>query len=86
MSTVFALSLSVSGLSAPAPAATPPAPNQRKLGQKNNGKTIDPVCGMEVETKTALSTSYKGKTYYFCSPEDRAKFLKSPDSWVGKKK
>jgi Cu+-exporting ATPase len=30
----------------------------------------DPVCGMEVEVETtppALTTEYKGKTYYFCS-------------------
>lgn len=29
----------------------------------------DPVCGMEVEVETtppALTTEYKGKTYYFC--------------------
>ena len=31
---------------------------------------IDPVCGMEVDPKTAPSTTCKGKTYYFCGPEE----------------
>jgi Cu+-exporting ATPase len=37
--------------------------------------TIDPICGMEVDEKTALSVEYEGKTYYFCSPRCRDKFL-----------
>jgi len=29
----------------------------------------DPVCGMEVDPKTAAGKSeYQGHTYYFCSP------------------
>ena len=35
----------------------------------------DPVCGMMVdESKTNLSTTYKNKTYYFCSQECKRKF------------
>lgn len=48
-------------------------------------KVTDPVCGMEVDPKTAPSATYKGKTYYFCSPEDKAKFLKDPETYVKKK-
>ena len=36
---------------------------------------IDPICGMEVDEKTALSVEYEGKAYYFCSPGCRDKFL-----------
>jgi Cu+-exporting ATPase len=36
---------------------------------------IDPICGMEVDEKTALSVEYEGKKYYFCSPGCRDKFL-----------
>ena len=35
----------------------------------------DPICGMEVDEKTALSAEYEGKTYYFCSPGCREQFL-----------
>ena len=47
---------------------------------------IDPVCGMEVESKDAQNTfDHEGTTYYFCGrgcrldfEEDPAKFL-APD-------
>jgi YHS domain-containing protein len=48
-------------------------------------KAVDPVCGMEVETANAPKTTYAGKTYYFCSEEDKAKFLKDPARYAGKK-
>ena len=35
----------------------------------------DPICGMEVDEKTPLHVEYKGKTYYFCSPGCRDRFL-----------
>ena len=34
---------------------------------------IDPVCGMEVDEKTAtLKSESKGKTFYFCAPGCKA--------------
>jgi len=36
---------------------------------------IDPICGMEVDEKKALSAEFEGQTYYFCSPGCRDKFL-----------
>jgi YHS domain-containing protein len=36
---------------------------------------IDPVCGMEVDEKTALSGVKDGKTWYFCNPGCRDTFL-----------
>ena len=45
---------------------------------------IDPVCGMEVEPKSAAATyEYKGQTYYFCSPGCKAAFQKDPEKYVG---
>jgi YHS domain-containing protein len=46
-------------------------------------KEIDPVCGMEVDPKTATNKSnYQGKTYYFCSLEDKKAFDKEPQKYV----
>jgi Cu+-exporting ATPase len=43
----------------------------------------DPVCGMEVEEKQAAATStYKGKTYYFCAQSCKERFDKSPDKYL----
>ena len=35
----------------------------------------DPICGMEVDEKTALRLEHEGETYYFCSPSCRDRFL-----------
>ena len=46
-------------------------------------KAIDPVCGMEVDEKTAAATSeYQGKTYYFCAPGCKAAFDKDPEQYL----
>lgn len=44
----------------------------------------DPVCGMKVDPKTAPSSTYQGKTYYFCSPEEKTEFDKDPARYVKK--
>jgi YHS domain-containing protein len=45
---------------------------------------IDPVCGMEVDEKTAKhKTEYKGETYYFCAPGCKFTFEEDPESYVG---
>ncbi len=41
-----------------------------------------PVCGMEVDPKTAPKSVYKGKTYYFCSEDHKAKFDAAPEKWI----
>ena len=46
---------------------------------------VDPVCGMEVDKATATTATYKGQTYYFCSEDDKAKFLKNPEQYAAKK-
>lgn len=46
----------------------------------NTSKTeaIDPICGMTVDTDTALHAERDGKTSYFCSEHCRGKFLSTP--------
>ncbi len=44
---------------------------------------IDPVCGMEVNERTAPARQeHKGKTYYFCSEDCRDQFVESPDRYL----
>ncbi len=43
----------------------------------------DPVCGMEVdESAPAATTTYRGKTIYFCCPDCEAEFGASPGKYV----
>lgn len=45
----------------------------------------DPVCGMEIDEKTAAGKSeYQGQTYYFCSVGCKKAFDKEPQKYVGK--
>jgi YHS domain-containing protein len=44
---------------------------------------VDPVCGMDVDPATAAATSvYKGKTYYFCSKDEKEQFDKDPEKFL----
>src|SRR4030043_667041 len=46
-------------------------------------KVVDPVCKMTIEDKDAVGTStYKGTTYYFCSPVCKEDFDKNPDTYL----
>jgi len=41
---------------------------------------------MDVDEKTAqYTTTYKGKTYYFCAPGCKKTFEKNPEKFVGGK-
>ena len=43
----------------------------------------DPVCGMEVDEKSAAATSvYKGKTYYFCAVGCKKAFDTDPEKYL----
>lgn len=45
---------------------------------------IDPVCGMEVDEKTAKhKTEYKDETYYFCAPGSSSRLRKTPSRILG---
>ena len=47
----------------------------------------DPVCGMALDEERAraagLTRQFGGKSWYFCSPEDMAKFDKAPQRYTG---
>ena len=44
----------------------------------------DPVCGMDVDPKTALTSVYQGQTYYFCAAGCKTKFDADPRKYLGK--
>jgi putative intracellular protease/amidase/YHS domain-containing protein len=41
-----------------------------------------PVCTMDVDPKTAPKSVYKGKTYYFCTPDHKALFDAAPAKFM----
>jgi len=44
----------------------------------------DPVCGMDVDPKTAAGkTEYQGQVYYFCSLGCKRAFDKDPQKYAG---
>jgi len=44
---------------------------------------IDPVCGMQVDERTAAGSSvFEGSNYYFCSPGCKKKFDANPSAYV----
>ncbi|MGH9383088.1 MAG: YHS domain-containing protein [Vicinamibacterales bacterium] len=45
-------------------------------------KAIDVVCGMEVDRRTAISCITNGRTFFFCSPECRDRFLVDPGQFA----
>ena len=43
----------------------------------------DIVCGMHLKDNEAVaSLTYKGKTYYFCSPSCQDAFEKEPEKYI----
>jgi len=46
----------------------------------------DPVCGKKIDTSLVCPfvVDYKGKKYYFCSPECRRKFEADPEKHLKK--
>ena len=42
----------------------------------------DAVCGMTIDENRANSTTYQGKTYYFCSEGCRASFVRRPKDYM----
>jgi len=45
--------------------------------------SIDPVCKMAVDRKTAkLKSDFEGQTYYFCSPACQKDFEANPEKYL----
>src|ERR1700730_16827941 len=45
-----------------------------------------PVCGMDADPATAPKSVFKGKTYYFCSDDDKKTFDAAPEKFVSLEK
>ena len=58
------------------------AQDAKKTDEKPVKEAQDPACGMMVETATAPKTEFKGKTYYFCSIDEKKEFDKAPASYI----
>jgi 3-oxoadipate enol-lactonase len=57
----------------------------KKSFSKENEMEKDPVCGMEVNPKSAAGElDYQGKTYYFCSLGCKKEFNLSPEKYMKK--
>jgi YHS domain-containing protein/putative intracellular protease/amidase len=61
-------------------------PNSNQIYASNPVSTAEhplcPVCQMDVDPATAPKSVFKGKTYYFCSEEDKKTFDATPDKFV----
>jgi YHS domain-containing protein len=45
---------------------------------------IDPVCGMEVDERTANEKAmHQGESYFFCSKECKEEFEADPEEYTG---
>lgn len=45
---------------------------------ESKSETKDPICGMTVNTATAVHAERDGETFYFCADHCRETFLSSP--------
>lgn len=51
--------------------------------ERDTMKHKDPVCGMRLEEKDVqATTTYQGKTYYFCSVACKKKFEQLPHKYA----
>jgi Cu+-exporting ATPase len=58
------------------------AQDNKKTEEKAAKEVQDPVCGMMVDPATAPKTEFKGKTYYFCSIDEKKEFDKAPSTYI----
>ena len=63
------------------------ATNVQSEREEESPMPKDPVCNMNVDEKKSAATSiYKGKTYYFCAKVCKEKFDKEPEKFIAKEK
>lgn len=63
-------------LAAPVAMQFAAAQDTKKMCRKPGKNATDPVCGTVVARSDAPKTEYKGKTYYFCSIDEKREFEK----------
>jgi YHS domain-containing protein len=55
----------------------------RESGRRSS-MAIDPVCGMDVDEKSATGKSERnGRTYFFCAPGCKQQFDNDPEKYIG---
>lgn len=69
-------------LTAPVSMQFASAQDAKKTDEKPVKEAQDPVCGMTVNTADAPKSDFKGKTYYFCSLDDKKAFDKAPSTFI----
>ncbi len=52
------------------------------IKNSQSGDSMDPVCGMKVNSDSPHRTSYGGKEYLFCSPHCLEKFKEAPERYI----
>ncbi len=57
-------------------------PNAGKHETEAETEAIDPMCDMKVNVSTALKSTYKGKTYYFCQDSCKRGFDAEPEKYA----
>lgn len=60
------------------------APKSTRSASEQPAVTVkDPVCGMNIDPKKAVATTtYNGKSYYFCSGNEKNEFEKNPEKYA----
>lgn len=61
-----------------------PHPNASSAAGAAHEAAKDPVCGMNVDPKSAVRHEHGGKTYYFCSAHCKEKFRTEPQKYEAK--
>jgi xanthine dehydrogenase accessory factor len=61
----------------------PEAPSRPAAAGAGEGTAIDPICGMTVVVAKARHVAeHGGRTFYFCNPRCRERFLATPERWA----
>lgn len=48
-------------------------------------RELERVCGQKLDPRTTPKSTYKGKTYYFCSDDDKTQFDGNAEQFVGER-
>jgi YHS domain-containing protein len=58
------------------------AANSDYLKKASADAPVDPVCGMQVASKTTMRSTFKGGTYLFCSSQYKTRFDETPADFL----
>lgn len=58
------------------------ASTQHNPSMATSVRELERACGQKIDPRTAPKSTFNGKTYYFCTPEDKTRFDQSPAQFV----